>query len=367
MLTRDETREVTDAVATVLSNEGDVRAFISTVFTGNDTELLRDLPMNLVIALQQAQFIVNYCLGSRWSKNPSMLEQLLDKLVNNYSYRFVVQLDRVRAKTDPNPDPVVALWLASHMPFFSRKLLRPVLMCLVSSDTQPILRVVGPQADGDECGKSYTAELIQHIRDARTDLRIAPARIEKGLGPSVTAEEVAMALVAPTGKELKLPERSSSSYAKILCFWILNQSMSTPDRWIYVLDGFDQPDVQNETKELVNALARELTGGEYRKRIRMVLVAYSSPLLGVPEVKILKEEVPPATAVTTVEIADCLAAHYADLVTRGQAPVPRSVVDTVAQQLVQGAPAGPAMRLWHLNDKLTKLRQDDLRQLGVIP
>lgn len=367
MLTQQETRDVADAIAAELSTGVDVRVFISTVFIGNDAELLRDLPMNLATLQQQAQFVVNYCLSSRWSKTPAMMDQLLEQLTNNYGRDFTLQLNRVRTRTDPNPDPVVALWLASHMPFFSRKLLRPVLSCLVSSDTQPILRVVGPPADGDECGKSYTAELIQHIRDAQTDLRVAPARIEKGLGPSVTAEEVAMALVAPTGRELKLPERSSSSYAKILCFWILNQSMSTPDRWIYLLDGFDQPDVQNETKELVNALARELTGGEYRKRIRMVLVAYSSPLLGVPEVKILKEEVPPATTVTSVEIADCLAAHYADLVTRGQAPVPRSVVDTVAQQLVQGAPAGPAMRLWHLNDKLTKLRQDDLRQLGVIP
>jgi hypothetical protein len=370
MLTPAETKKVVDALAFVLANQGDARAFISSTFMGNDAEMLHLLPTSLTLPQHQASFVVSRCLDGQWSRNPTLMDQLLDTLVNNYQYAFQTQLDRVRQgpSADPNPNPAVALWLATHMPFFSRQNLRPVLKNLVNSDIQPILRIVGPPENGDECGKSYTRELVEHIRETRTDLRVAHARIEKGLGPSSSVESVAMALVAPTGKDLDtMPKRSTSSYAKILTYWILNASLSTPDRWIYVLDGFDQQDVQAETKELVHALATELASGEYRKRIRLLLVAYGSPLLGIPAVKILNEQVPPATAVTRKDIADCLAAHYADLGKHGHPGVPQTEIDTVADALIQQAPVGPAKRLEHLNTVLTQLRIDDLRRLGVIP
>jgi hypothetical protein len=364
MLTPDEQQQVTTALADVLGRE-DVRVYIATVFTGgDDVDLLQDLPNTYNLPQPQAVYVVGRCLDGRWSRMPSLMERLLEDLIAR-GHSFVPQRDRVRAKKDPNPDPFKTLWLSANMPFFSRKDLRDVLNTLLTTDAQPILRIVAHPQCQEPCGKSYTVELLEFIRDhTRHDLRLASVIIPKGLAPSYAVEDVAEALVTPTTRDVaSRPARSTSSYSAALSRWVLSAAMGSPGKWVFVLDGFDQQDLPVETRELVHALATQIAGGEYRKRMRLLLVDHQSPLPSIHSAKILKEEVPPPVDVGVDDLVACLVEHYADLTRRGfPHNADPQVLRTVATELVGQAPVGG--RLEYFNSNLTRLRNADLKRVG---
>ena len=213
---------------------------------------------------------------------------------------------------DPNPDPFLSLWLRDTMPFFSRSQLRPIVKALIANNSQPILRVIGPEASG----KTYTRELIDHVcTSTRSDVHVVLAEVAKGAGPSYPVEELADTLVTPTVRDVATrPPRTASNYPASLCRWILNAAVQSPGRWIYVLDGFNQRDLQSETRQLVETLAQQIANpGDYRKRMRLVLVDFDTPLPSVQVGAAMNESVPPASTLTPHALADCLDAHYRDL------------------------------------------------------
>jgi hypothetical protein len=366
MLTpRDEQPFVTSVLAARLAVV-DVRLFARTTLAPDDMEFLRDLPNNLTLPDQHAEFLIGHCLDSRWTHTPSLLERVLTALITAGLEvpRLVPIRDRVRQGIDPNPSPIDARWLDANLPFFSRVDLRRHVEDLLITDAQPILQIAGPAQGGEECGKSYTREFLDYVSSrVRRDVHVIFAEIPKGTGPSYAVEELAEVLVAPTGKDISLrPMRAASNYPRALCRWVLNAAIGTPGKWIYVLDGFNQPDVQTETRALVQALAVDIAGGEFRRRIRLVLIDYPSALPSVQPAKILREDVPAAMAVGEDDIVACLNAHYVDLAQRKpQRPPSDADLRIVAKSLLESAPPGPAKRLEVLNSTLRKLRQDDLR------
>jgi hypothetical protein len=370
MLTVGEQTVVADALASRLAIVG-VRTFVTAALAPFDVELLRLLPTDLGTADAQAMFVISYCLDSQWDKTPSLLERLLATLiVAGVATDALMPLhERVHNRIDPNPDPAMALWVGAEMPFFGRASLRPLVKSLLAADARPILQIVGPAIDGEECGKTYTRWLLEYACNLRNDVHSVFVSLPKGYGPSYAVEFLAEALVAPTSRDVaSRPQRSQSDYPATLCRWVLNAAILTPGKWIYILDGFSQQDLQAETRALIDTLAFEITGGVYRKRMRLVLIDHSRAIAQVQRAQILRDDVPAATAVAEDEIKACLRAHYADLSRRGRPTIPdEASLTTIAQALLGTAPAGPAKRLDVLNSTLSKLREEDLKVLGVGP
>ena len=365
MLTTDEQVAVQNALAEALAEDGDVRAYVTATFSARSSAMLRDLPTNLTKPDQQAEFVLSFCLDRRWPPPPekSLLEVLLAALVTGGRTALAPLRDRVRLgeAADPNPDPVKALWVRDTMPFFSRDRLRPIVKALLAADAQPIMKIIGPE----KSGKSYTQELIDHVcAVTRRDVRVVSAEVAKGAGPSYTVKDLAQTLVTPTIRDVSLlPPPTASSYPAELCRWVLNAAIQSPGRWIYVLDGFDQPDLQEGTRQLVQALAQQIGGpGEFRKRMRLVLIDYEARLPNVHLGALLKDQVPSPCTVTSDDIAACLAMHYADLAKRGRSkgtPGSNDLTQT-AQALLTDASTSGSPSLQVLNDMLTQLRLDDL-------
>jgi hypothetical protein len=368
MLTLIEQTVVANALAARLAIIG-VRPFVTAALSPDDVDLLRLLPNDFTVADAQAQFVVGHCLDSRWDRTPSLLERLLTTLIvaGVQAAELIPLRDRVRQKIDPNPDPAMALWLTAEMPFFGRNSLRPLVRSLLSADARPILQIAGPTANGEECGKTYTRWLLEHACSLRKDVHAVFVGLAKGYGPSYSVESLADALVAPTTRDVaSRPQRAQSDYPTTLCRWVLNAAIQTPGKWIYILDGFSQQDLQAETRALIDTLAFEITGGVYRKRMRLVLIDHSLTITQVQRAQILRDDVPAATAVAEAEIKDCLRAHYDDIKKRSNRKVPdEAALTIIAQNLLGTAPPGPAKRLDVLNSTLSKLREEDLRGVGA--
>ena len=110
------------------------------------------------------------------------------------------------------------------------------------------------------------------------------------------------------------------------------------------------------------------TGTLFRKLFRLVLLDHPAELPSVQSAIVLREDVPEAKAVTPEEVADCLAAHYAEVRAHPTKPLPLNPplteLMTVATSLLAKAPAGPAGRLQAVQQDLHKLRVADLARAG---
>jgi hypothetical protein len=227
-------------------------------------------------------------------------------------------------------------------------------------------------AQGEECGKSYTLQLIQHAAANSTiEIGVAFSKIGKGLAASFKASDLADDLIAQTEVDISTQPapNSSSNYAKKLSTWILNAARRSNKRWIFVLDGFNQQDVSREVRDVVESLALTITTGtEFRRLFRLVLIDHAAQLPSVQTAFVLRENVPDANAVTVDEVADCLDAHYVELATHPTKPLniqpQQSTLKTVATKIVSTAPPGPAGRLQAMQETLYRLRADDLLRAG---
>ena len=365
MLTPEEQLAVQGALTTVLAADGNVRQFITATFGNRSGAMLRELPASLVMPDRQAAFVLMQCLDARWPapQQPplaSLLEVLLTTLITGGEASLVALRDRVQHGVDPNPDPVMTFWVNETLPFFSRQQLRPVVKSLLGRDAQPILKIVGPRS----AGKSYSRWLIDHVCALRIDHHVVVADLAEGIGPSFPVEELADTLVTPIADHPPRPPRAASNYAASLGRWILNAAINVPGRWIFVLDGFNQPDLQEETRELVRNLAQVIAGpGDFRKRMRLVLIDYEATLPNVHIGTILFEQVPAPTALTADDLAACLRAHYDDLNARGRprGTLQPTALTQTANVLLADASAAGSPDLKKLNDELTLLRLNDLR------
>jgi hypothetical protein len=372
MLLVEQRRRVIAAVADELSLRTTLQIFVRTSLPPYDVEVLGRIPTSVTLADEQATLLVDLCIADRWTRAPALLESVLDKLVAGRRGDLKDVLLQVQQRIDPNPDPTNALWVMAELPFFSRKSLRPLVAKLITADAQPILRIVGPETAGEECGKSYTLELIQHAaRNAPFEIIVASAKIEKGLAAAYTVGDLTDALVAQADVDILQQPKSdaSSNYARKLSTWILNAARRSGKPWIFVLDGFNQKDVNREVRDMVESLAQAIaTGTLFRKLFRLVLLDHPAELPSVQSAIVLREDVPGATAVTADEVADCLAAHYAEVRSHPTKPLAlspaRTELMTVATSLLAKAPSGPAGRLQAVQQDLHKLRVADLARAG---
>jgi hypothetical protein len=355
MLTVDEYAIVVSEVADHLGPTGDVRTLISVTFTPNHKPILAALPTSLSNIGDQARWLVEYCLLSRWTLNPSLLESLLVRMVNIAGRGNLAPLrDRVRGHEDPNPDIFQTRWVLANQPFFDRKQIRVTAKLLLEQSAQPILRVNGPQGSG----KTYTAELLAFVMErARPDLHVVLATLEELSGPSYEVYELAETLTLPMKIDEPMPARSSSSYPAALCRWILRNTLKQPGVWIFVLDGFGQRDVKAEVRELIQNLAKHLLTPEIGKRLRLVLLDYNEALLGNWRAKTLDDNLPDPISISPADLEECLDAYNKRMREEGR---PHKVIEPsgigeLAASLIQRAPSNSSERLRGLYDQLLGL------------
>lgn len=355
MLTPDERRLVIEELADHLGPTGDVRQLVTVIFAPNHKDLLLILPTNVTAIVDQAQFVVDHCLDSRWTYNPSLMELLLIRLVSTGGKGNLAPIrDRVQAGTDPNPNVYKTLWVLAGQPFIDRKNLRAKLQQFVEMSDRPILRVWGVRG----AGKSYTSELLNYVmQKARPDIHVASASLAIGNGPSYDAMELAETLALAFSPDENIPERRNSSYAGALMRWIVRNTLKKPGLWIYVLDGFGQPDVKDETRELVQLLAQQVCAPEFSRRLRLMLLDYDAALPGNWRAKTLDDNLLRAAAVQRQDLMDCLAAYNTEMLGQGR---PHKVIEpaqlgSLADALLQRAPNAPPDQLRHIYDQLVDL------------
>jgi hypothetical protein len=355
MLTSQEQQSVCSGLAEILSELDSFKAFVQTTFGTQAKQILLQIPNNLNRPQDQAACLLGCCLDNEWTVDPPLLGKLLSKLVTEGKAEFVTLRDRVNSHLPAPDDPFLKHWINSTMPFFDRQTLRDHLRPLLRCSDQPILRINGPGG----CGKSYSREFFDHLaEEARRDLHIVYVPLEREMGPSFPAEELAEALVTPTTVSIKeRPLRSTSYYPRALARWVLNSAMQTPGTWIYALDGFDQQDILSETRDLVQLLAQEISAGEFRRHFRMILIDYRSSVRNVLAARILDEEISDSALITEDHVLDCLVAHYDEFPPSNGLQTDRDELRKVAQTLVRRAPASGRGRLEALYAELNRLRQ----------
>lgn len=305
MLKTDERDEVIAALSDYAAPPNSVGALIRTVFSTPDRAELGDLPLDLLTVTDQATWLVDACLLSRWRRTPSLLEQLLSGLVVRGKGQLEELVTRVQNKIDPNPNLFNSFWVLAHQPFLSRPQLRRAARDLVESVNQPILRVYGPS----QSGKTYTRELFNYVKETgRVELHVAPADLAEGAGPTYTVVDLAEMLALPMKNTDPLPERNASSYPRALVRWLVRNMNRNPGLWIFVLDGFGQPDVQDEVIEFINQLAQLMFSPEYSRKMRLVLLHFDKDLIGNWRAWTADDGPLALNGVTVNDVIDCLTA-----------------------------------------------------------
>jgi hypothetical protein len=354
VLINDERVAVQRALAAALASRPDPQSLITAIFLNEADSILLDIRAGATPP-EIAAFTMNACLRSRWSRNPSLLEQLLEYLVEhllNVGFRGL--LDRVRRREDPNPSPYDAAWLLDHSrPFFDRHELRGHMPQLIEGNGRPILRVT---ADEKSFGRSYTGKFFEHLEDSPgTGVHVATAEISRDAGPSYRIGDMLDDLSMQFPKHEPTPDRSVSSYPLAVARWLLWQMIRNDGLWLVVLDGFGQRPLNDEVRETVEALAYLVTVGQRRRRVRLVLLDYPHPLPNVSPADVLEETLAPAANVCQADLMPCLVAWDVLRKESGLAEVPSGELDKLARELIGEVPAEGRARLEMLNTRLSGL------------
>jgi hypothetical protein len=351
MLTRDEFVLLQEQLALALS-VGDAKNKISVYFDVESSRILSVLPTNLSSNDEYASYVIDFCMRSRWIKNPSLMERLLVKLlaqgVSAGTAELTAVLQRVKLGQDPNDHYFNTYWVLNEQPFLNRQSLRPLLKDFIQSSSRSLLQISGPGA-----GRTYTGELLDYLASEIEDLHFVSVTLNKKDGPSYSVESFAEDLLTPMG--IGVPQSSSSSDAASLCRLILRSTKQQSGLWIFVLDGFGQADLQPQLKELLQLLAEKSTNVEYRRKMRLVFVDYSEPFQGVLPAAIASEEIP-LPSVDAQNLVDCLTQLNQLRLARGLPLLEQ--LPTIAAGIMAAAPAHAdprtmeKMRLRYLYDQL---------------
>jgi hypothetical protein len=276
-------------------------------------------------------------------------------------------LARVRTREDPNLDPLASSWVTADQPFFGRTLIRKKMKTLLDDAGKTVLVVHGPE----KSGKTYTAEWLDYLAaENRCDFRIVVEKLEKGGGPSITAALLADSLVSRMGRpRTAMPAFTPHRYEKSLCNWVVNEALQAEGRTWFVLDGFDDPNLDVGTAALIQELAGYLQTGPASHRVRLVLLDFRSKLVQVGLPRLEAEITIKPETVDSGLLKDCLRQHFLDI---GQ-DVDDSFLDALATRLLSDADALQAdplyasePRLARLNAVVYSFRQEELVRLGRI-
>ena len=224
----------------------------------------------------------------RWSLDPapSHIREIAKDLAQARGVAGMHELaERVARREDPLSAVYQAQWIHGDVPFFDRESLRTHSKELIDEAQRPLLRVNGDSG----FGLSYTTRFFDFLSQEKGDtLHIAVAPPEVRGGSVVLSRRTRSRLVSYMGNA-KVPARATSSYPAALRRFVLGEAAARTGRWIFLLEGFNQEDLQPEVKELIQLLARSVCDGDHRKRMRLVLIDCPADLPSVLPADILED------------------------------------------------------------------------------
>jgi hypothetical protein len=353
VLTRDEREQVELAFATALAGQMNPKALVEVVFKAEANAILLDLPP-AVGAKEIASFVVEACLVSRWTRDPALLDLLVDYLVMSRGIGALqVVLLRVRQHIDPNPSVYDSTWVIGQRPFFDRGDLRPHVQRLVEQNDRPILLV---SAVPESFGRTYSRYFFEHLEDRSPGtFHVLAAELSAGTGPSYQVADLLETIGAQLGVQEPIPQRADSSYPKAAARWMLKHIMGQPGRWLILLDGFGQNGLNPEVRETIEALAVMVPFGQHRRRVRLVLLDYPNPLPGITPADVLEEVLKPAAEVAQTDLTPCLVDWDAERKRKKLEGLADGQLVKLVKGMLERAPATGRERLETLNAALSKL------------
>jgi hypothetical protein len=128
-----------------------------------------------------------------------------------------------------------------------------------------------------------------------------------------------------------------------------------PGCWLVVLDGFGQNELNPEVRATIEELAVRVPTGQYRLRIRLVLLDYPQLLPNVSPADILEESLPLSDTIARADLGPCLEAWDAERMQRGMTGMAAGELEKLADGMLGRAPLNGKERLEVLNTELTKL------------
>jgi hypothetical protein len=357
VLTCAERLEVQRAFAEALASQPNPQSLIETVFMSDAKTILLDLrsggsPRDI------AAFTLTACLVSRWVREPSLLEMLLEYLVEQRGRGdFGPMLNRVRQGEgqDPNASVYAATWLlGGSRPLFDRHGLRRQMRLLIEGDGgQRILHV---PSDGQGFGRTYSLRFLEHLEEHPPRVvHVLEAGLSPATGPSYRVNDLLGELNAQFRTQNPLPERMGSSYPTAAALWLLKQMLINDGLWLVVLDGFGQRPLDDEVIATVEELARRVPTAQYRNWVRLVLLDYPHPLPHVSPVDITEEILPSAASISQADLMPCLEAWNAKRRHHGLVGVAAGELYKLADDMLGKAPPEGKDRLEALNGELVKL------------
>lgn len=241
-----------------------------------------------------AEQLITMLVNDGWAHEPPWLVCVLSTLAYQYQ-----ELAPVLARVNKAPpigatptDPLDDLWLdSSGTPFIDRAALRDLVRKLADPATGPCVLLVNGKR---KSGKSYTVELLRHWQHRRQAAAAAAPQSNgrppslalvphyRGMGASLTPEELARKIVnAMERQDAPLPERNATPNrtGHYLVDWILEQAEASGKEWWVVIDSLNDPDLLEQTRNLVSILAQCITGPIAPKAIRLILIDYPSTAL----------------------------------------------------------------------------------------
>jgi|SRR5215213_918084 len=342
MLTRDEREQVIADLSDHVAPPNTMGNFIKLTFIDPQERVeLGELPLDLNRVSDQAGWLVDASLSSRWRRSPSLLERLLTRLIDFGGKGGLAPfLARVQQGIDPNPDPFRTFWVMAQQPFLSRPDLRTAARNLVEGVNQPILRVNGPS----KSGKTYTTQLFSFVMtETRPDLHVVPVELAPGTGPTYKVEELAESLTLTMPNIDLVPQRSTSSYPKALARWLVRNVNRNPGLWVFVLDGFGQQNVQDEVVEFIHLLAQYVITPEYARKMRLVLLHFEKDLIGNWRAWTVDDGPLLPNGVTAQDLIDCIVAFNARMQAQKQPAkmIAPAAIPVIANDMIAAAQNDP--------------------------
>jgi hypothetical protein len=353
VLTTDERDQVEVEFATALAGQLNPRSLVEVVFKAEANPILLDLPP-LAGARDIASFVIDACLMSRWTRNPALLDLLLEYLVTSRGIGALqVVLVRVREQVDPNPSVYDSTWVLGKRPFFGRRDLRKRVQRLIEENGRPILRV---SAVPESFGRTYSRYFLEHLEDCLPGtVHVLFVALSAGTGPSYQVADLLETVGSQLGVQERIAERTDSSYPNAAARWMLRHIMSRPGRWLIVFDGFGQMGLNAEVRETIEALAAMVPSGQYRFHVRLVLLDYPHQLPGITPADVFEEILKPTARVARADLTPCLVDWDAERKRRGIQGFADGELVKVANGILRKAPKTGKERLEMLNAELSKL------------
>ncbi len=216
------------------------------------------------------------CEADGWRVRPPVLYRLLegDPMGANITPIRERILNPPKGGWAAPSDPVDELVLRTEMPFLDRHGLRDALRALTFPNSKAIVVVTGPSLSG----KSYSAQLVDHVSVKLQKFFTARASVIPGTGASMKPFRVAKLLALSMGVT-RDPDSEGAKEVdprslEALAMWLMAERSQTGRKWWFVLDGFDDPDIPESTHVFLQHLATEATRGISWGNVCLILLGY---------------------------------------------------------------------------------------------